>query len=146
MDLTPEKRKKTAKWFIGVATACILIFLGIQNIDAVAGALSWCIGLVTPLLIGIAIAVILNVPMRFFETCFWGNTKKPLLQKLRRPLSFLLALIIILAVFVGVVWLVIPELFNALNVISQGVMGFVNECDDRFGTFTASVRQRDFEH
>lgn len=134
MDLTPEKRKKTAKWFIGVATACILIFLGIQNIDAVAGALSWCIGLVTPLLIGIAIAVILNVPMRFFETCFWGNTKKPLLQKLRRPLSFLLALIIILAVFVGVVWLVIPELFNALNVISQGVMGFVNELNAMTGS------------
>ncbi len=134
MDLTPEKRKKTAKWFIGVATACILIFLGIQNIDAVAGALSWCIGLVTPLLIGIAIAVILNVPMRFFETRFWGNTKKPLLQKLRRPLSFLLALIIILAVFVGVVWLVIPELFNALNVISQGVMGFVNELNAMTGS------------
>ena len=133
MDFTSEKRKKTAKWLIGVVTACILIFLGVQNINAVADALSWCISLIAPLLIGFAIAVILNVPMGFFESHFWKNTKKPLLQKLRRPVSFLLALIIILAVFVGVVWLVIPELFNALNVIAQGVMGFINELNSMTG-------------
>ena len=139
MDFTPEKRKKTAKWLIGVVTACILIFLGVQNIGAVADALSWCISLIAPLLIGFAIAVILNVPMGFFESHFWKNTKKPLLQKLRRPVSFLLALIIILAVFVGVVWLVIPELFNALNVIAQGVMGFINELNSMTG---AELSQR----
>lgn len=77
MDFTPEKRKKTAKWLIGVVTACILIFLGVQNIGAVADALSWCISLIAPLLIGFAIAVILNVPMGFFESHFWKNTKKP---------------------------------------------------------------------
>ena len=51
MDFTPEKRKKTAKWLIGVVTACILIILVVQNIGAVEDALSWCISLIAPLLI-----------------------------------------------------------------------------------------------
>ena len=66
MDFSPEKFKKLAKWIISTATACILIFLGVQNISAVAKAVSWCIGLIAPLLLGAVIAAILNVPMSFF--------------------------------------------------------------------------------
>ena len=100
-----------------------------QNIDAVAGAVSRCVSLVQPLLGGAVIAVILNVPMRFFESHIWAKTKKPVLQKLRRPVSFLLALVMILAIFAGVVWLVIPELANAVTIIAEGVIGFINRLD-----------------
>ena len=127
MDFTPEKRKKIAKWLIGIAAACIIIFLGIQNINVVANAVSWCIGLVMPLLIGVVIAVILNVPMRFLESHIWAKTKKPILQKLRRPVCFLLALVIIIGILVGVVWLVIPELIGALTVVIQGAVTVINE-------------------
>ena len=68
MDFTPEKKKKLSRWLIGIATACILIFLGVQNIDVVAGAVSWVTGLIMPLILGFAFALILNVPMRFFES------------------------------------------------------------------------------
>ena len=42
---------------IGIATVCILILLGVQNIGVVTAAASWFIGLVMPLLLG---GVILN--------------------------------------------------------------------------------------
>lgn len=42
MNFSPVKRKEMAKWIIGIAAACILIFLGLQNIGAIAGALSRC--------------------------------------------------------------------------------------------------------
>lgn len=127
MEFTPEKRKTAAKWFIGIAAACIVIFLGIQNLNVVGKAVSWCIGLVMPLLIGVVIAVILNVPMRFLEAHIWAKAKKPILQKLRRPLCFLLALIIIIGILVGIIWLVIPELVNAIAVIVQGAIGVINK-------------------
>ena len=68
MNFSPVKRKEMAKWIIGIAAVCILIFLGVQNIGAIAGALSRCAGIIMPLLTGCIIAVILNVPMRFFES------------------------------------------------------------------------------
>ena len=54
MDSLNEKRKNSTKRIIGIVSACILIFLGVQNIDVVADAVSWCTGLVTPLIIGLA--------------------------------------------------------------------------------------------
>jgi len=127
MEFTPEKKKKLTRWLIGIATACILIFLGVQNIDVVAGAVSWVTGLIMPLILGFAFALILNVPMRFFESHLWTKTKKNFLGKLRRPLSFIISLVVIIGILVGVVWLVIPELFAAIKVIVQGVIDLVNK-------------------
>lgn len=127
MELTPEKRKKLSRWLIGIATACILIFLGVQNIDVVANAVSWVMGLVMPLILGFAFALILNVPMRFFEAHLWSKTKKKVLCKLRRPLSFIISLVLIIGILVGVIWLVIPELVDAVKVIVQGVVNFINK-------------------
>ena len=127
MDFTPEKKKKLSKWIIGIVVACIVIFLGLQNIDVVAKAFSWCAGLIMPLILGFAFALILNVPMRFFESHIWSKTKKKGLQKLRRPLSFIISLVLIIGILVGVVWLVIPELVEAIKVIVQGAIDLVNK-------------------
>lgn len=127
MDPTPEKRRAIAKWIIGIAASCILLFLGVQNIGAVADVISQGIGLIMPLLTGAAIAVILNVPMRFFEAYIWTTTQKPILRKLRRPISFLLALVIIIAAVAGVIGLVIPELVNALVIVAQGIIDLFNQ-------------------
>lgn len=127
MEVTPEKRKKLTWWIIGIAAACILIFLGVQNIHIVANAVSWCTGLVSPLIVGFAFAVILNVPMRFFESHLWKNTTKPFWQKMRRPIAFIISLIAIIGILVGVIWLIIPELIEAIKVIVQGIVVFVKQ-------------------
>ena len=127
MNLTPEKRRKLTWWIIGIAAACILIFLGVQNINVVAKAVSWATGLVAPLILGAAIALILNVPMRFFESHIWSKTKKKALQKLRRPVSFIISLVLIIGILAGVIWLVIPELVDAVKVIVQSVIDLVNK-------------------
>lgn len=125
MDFTPEKIKKITKWIIGIAAACILIFLGLQNIGAVTGVLSKCLGLIMPLILGFVFALILNVPMSFFESRIWKNTANKRLKKLRRPVSFIISVILIIAIIVGVVWLVIPEIVNAVKVIAEGVINLV---------------------
>lgn len=127
MDVNKEETKKLSIWLIGIFTVCILIYLGIQHMDVVAGTVSWIVDLIWPLILGFFFALILNVPLRFFETRIWKKTNRPILQKLRRPVSFMVSLVVILAVIVGVVLLVIPELVNAIKVISQSVMGLIND-------------------
>ena len=127
MDVNKEETKKLSIWLVGIVAACILPYLGIQHIDVVASAVSWVAGLIFPLILGFFFALILNVPLRFFETRIWKKTHNPILQKLRRPVSFIISLVVILAVIVGVVLLVIPELINAIKVISQSVMGLIHD-------------------
>jgi len=126
MNLTPERRNIISKWIIGIVAACILIFLGVQNIGIVADAVSWVTDIIMPLIIGFALALILNVPMRYIEIHLFRKTKKATLAKLRRPLALIISFVFIIGVLAGIVWLVIPELVNALKVIAQGVIDFVN--------------------
>ena len=95
MNMIPENKKKLTKWLIGIVAACILIFLGVQNIDAVAGVLSWIVGIAMPLIIGCAIAVMLNVPLRVLEEHLWKKSKNPFMCKARKPIAFLISLEII---------------------------------------------------
>ncbi len=127
MEFTSEKRKKMARWIIGIITACIVIYLGVQNLNVVADAASGFIGLFTPIIVGGAIALIINVPMRFFERIFWPKAKKPFLKGIRRPAAYLISLILIFGIVVGVVWLVIPELVSAITMVVKIIIDFINE-------------------
>ena len=122
MDLDANKRRQLKKWIIGIVATCILIYLGVKNIGVLAQAFSYIYGLVDPLVTGLAIALVLNVPMRFLESHLWKNSKKPRLQKLRRPVAYVLSLVVILGIIVGVVWLVIPALVNATKIIIENAM------------------------
>lgn len=114
--------KKLTKWVIGIATVCIIIFLGVQNIDVVFNGISWIVNLIMPLILGFVLALTLNVPMHFIESHLFTKTQRPALQKMRRPLSLILSIALITGVFAGVVWLVIPELVDAVKIIAQGIM------------------------
>lgn len=120
--LLPEKRKRLTKWLIGIAVACMVIGFSLQNIDEVMQVLSRCFDVLSPLVIGCAIAMILNVPMRFLETYLWRKSNNAFLCKARRPVAFLLSLLFVLGILVGVVCIVIPELLEAVKIVVQSAI------------------------
>ena len=124
------ERKNSTLRFIGIATVCILIFLGVQNIGVVAGVALRLLRLIMPLILGLAFAVIINVPMHFFELKLWQKTKKPLLQKLRRVTAFIISLLLIIGILVGLSMLVIPEITKAIKLISRSAVQFLNELSE----------------
>ncbi|MBQ3209889.1 MAG: AI-2E family transporter [Oscillospiraceae bacterium] len=126
MDFSSKKLRELSLWIIGTVTACVLVFLAVQNIDVVAGALKWFLGLISPLICGFAFALIFNVPMRFFEDRLRRALKKPAHSKLCRPVAFIISVLVIFGIFIGVVWLVIPELVNAFGIIIDGIVSFVD--------------------
>lgn len=109
-----KRCRQAARWIVSVVTVCILIYLGLRHIGTLAKTIGWLAGLVKPLLIGAILALILNVPMSMIESRF---LKKAHYGK--RPLAILLALLLVSGIFVGVAFLVIPELFNAVALIAQ---------------------------
>ena len=126
MEWTPEKKKLITKWIIGIIASCIVIFLSLQNIHSLTRAFLWCVGAVMPLAIGIMVAMVLNVPMSFVERQLWPEKQTPFTKALRRPLAFLISAIFIIGIVVGIFWLIIPELVEALKVIYNGALVYIN--------------------
>lgn len=130
MEFNKENSKKIAKWIIGIATTCILIYLGVQNVDYLAEALSKGVNLVLPLLMGIFFALILDVPVRFFERHMFKKSKKEFTKKLKRPIALVLAIVMIVGVLAGIIGLVIPELINAVKIIVQAAVDLFGKIGD----------------
>ncbi|MDO4327224.1 MAG: AI-2E family transporter [bacterium] len=118
----PLNSKEIAKWIIGVVTACILIYLAIRHIDIVAVGITWIVNILSPILLGIILALVLNVPMQPIENHL--RLKK---EKARRPLAIILSLLLILGIFVGVAFLVIPEITNTVRLTAQIVMSGIDQ-------------------
>lgn len=117
---TPEKRKTFTKWAIGTFTLCVLIYLGIGHVGDIARVLGSLGKVLQPLLIGAILALMLNVPMDFWERVLRRHTR---LGKSVRPLAILLALVCVCGIFAGIALLVLPELVEALQMVAQIVGG-----------------------
>lgn len=127
MQLDHKKRKRLSLWIIGIAFACFAIILGLKNIPIIREYISKATDIVMPLIIGFIFALIINVPMSFLEDHLWKKEQNTKWSKLRRPLAFLMSLLFVIGIVVGVVWLVIPALVEAVTVIADGVMQYVNK-------------------
>ena len=116
------KIRKITKWIIGVVTACILIYLAIRHLDMIAVGISWLAGIMFPILLGTVMALVLNVPMRPIEKHL--HTKK---EKAKRPLAIVLSLVLVLGIFIGIAFLVVPEIVNTIRLVAQIVMSGIDQ-------------------
>ena len=123
----PKTRRTLTKWAVGTVAACILIFLGVRYVSAIAMAIEWLIGLVKPLLIGAMLAMVLSVPMGYIEKHLFQKSSTTRKNKARRPLAILLSLILVIGIFVGVAVLVVPELMGAVSVVISSVTGGLDQ-------------------
>ena len=130
--------KETIKKIIGLVSFAILLNWGLKNAEFIGKLLGLAIGLVLPVLVGGALAFIINVPMRFLECKLFdepyakrkvpqkkGKTvKPPFWWRAKRPLSLLLSLVLVIGViFVGM-FLIVPEIANSFSTIALSVKQF----------------------
>lgn len=116
------KIRKITKWLIGVVTACILIYLAIRHLDMIAAGISWLINIMFPLLSGVIMAFILNVPMRPIEKHLHSRHEKS-----KRPFAIFLSLVLVLGIFTGVAFLVLPEIVNAVRLVAQIILSCIDQ-------------------
>lgn len=126
MEFNVENQKRLTRWVLTIATGCILIYLSLKNVSTIAGALKWVADLLLPLSMGMFFALILDVPIKFFETHMCKVAKKERTKKLMRPLAMILSILLILAILAGIIVLVIPELVEAIKMIVEGVTDIIN--------------------
>lgn len=118
-----EWNKKTIRSiFLGVI-GCIILYWLLHETERISFLVSAVWGVISPFVVGAAIAFILNVPMRAIEK---GFRKIPNLG-LRRGLSLLCTVIAVLLVLAGVIYLLIPQVAKTVESLVSTLPGFFNK-------------------
>lgn len=113
---------KTGIFLISFA---VILTWALFNISGVLSSVSRIVEILSPFIIGGAIAFILNTPMRFIETNLFGN-KSPMgkiSSGLKRVFSYLITLILFLGLIIIIMFIVIPELVNTVSDLASQLPG-----------------------
>lgn len=81
------------------------------------GLLAALLGAAAPLLLGCAVAYLVNILMSLYERHYFPRSVRPAVQKSRRPVCMAAAFLTLLAVVGLVVGLVVPELVRCIQVL-----------------------------
>lgn len=118
MKLLKEDKKKIKIGIIILIVPVILAYL-LFNGKSIGNALGTFMAIISPFIIGAALAFVLNMPMNFIENKLFKKwTSKP---GLKRAISLLISLVIVSAIIAFVVILIIPNFFEAIKSLIQGI-------------------------
>ena len=115
----------TLKSCLRIALSIFLLYLASHYWPAVSGLIGTLLGAAMPLLIGGALAYVLNMIMSAYEKHFFPHSTNPRLIRLRRPLCALLAVLSLLAIITVLVWLILPELVDCVELLISQLPGAI---------------------
>ena len=115
-----EVNKKALRSLFGGVILCIIVYWLLHETERVKSVIKAVTGLVSPFVLGAALAFVLNVPMRAIERLLSGIKK----QGTRRALALLLTFIAIILVLAVVVILLIPQIDATAQIFIGELPGF----------------------
>lgn len=124
MNLDKDNLKKIR----GLILFTIFVLVALWNYELVFDGVQFVWGVIFPFVLGGVIAFIVNIPMRFFEEKIFDKAKskkKRWANKLARPLSLIITLLVIIGVIATVVLVVVPELGNTLLNLGKTIQDFI---------------------
>jgi len=115
-EIKNNKQKLTVKTaiFIGFLALFILYFAEVINI------LKYLYGVIFPLLLGAAIAYVLNILVSGYEQVFFPRSKNPYFIGLRRGVSIALSILTIILVLLFFLRIVIPQFSESIGLLAAG--------------------------
>lgn len=124
MNLNKENLKKIR----GLIVFTVILLIALWNYSLILDVLGQGVGIVYPFLLGGAIAFVINVPMSFFEEKLFQNQmmkNKKVAQRLARPVSLIITLIVVVSVIGLVVFGVLPKPGDTFISIGKGIQSFM---------------------
>lgn len=99
--------------------AGVVLNAAVQHLDLLGVFLRVALGLITPFLAGSAIAFVINVPMRQVEDRLFpplaSGKKAGRLRRAKRPISFVVTLLLLCGLLVVIFFLILPEIGRTLQ-------------------------------
>ncbi len=130
-----ESKKKLVTVSISCAVIFLVLYL-ITNFSALSGFFGGVFSVLSPLLIGAAIAYILNPLLKLFEFKIFKKLKS---KGLRRSLSLVLTYVVAILICVAILFLIVPQLLDSIrdlaskfNLYMDSTAELINSLIDNF--------------
>lgn len=117
------KRRTVIRYAILIVLVLFLLVYPVQIYQLLLNL----IGIAMPLILGAVMAYALNILCNQLEKFYFPNTKIKWLQKSRRGLVILSALVIVILVLTGVFRLVLPQFISAVTAFFKSIPAFIND-------------------
>lgn len=117
------------KGYLLLITYAILLYLVASNIKSVLAFLSTILLVLSPFILGIIFAYVLNIIMVFFERHLFNKldkSKKPFLRKLRRPLSILTTFTVVFLFLTIISLFMVPQLSESILTLRSNMNGYLD--------------------
>lgn len=129
--------KFSVKKIILIALGLIIFYLAIKNIAVVISYIGTFISFFTPFILGAALAFVINVPMTKIEGFLFKKipeNPKTKMQKcavaLKRPVSMLIALVLVFGVIVVAGIIIVPQVAIGLESLAEALPGAMDRLQD----------------
>ena len=134
MDLNKLSMKKIRELIIFT----VLLVVALWKFEVVIDVLKTIWGIIFPFVLGGAIAFVINVPMSFLEKKIFGKIKEgnKAGEKLARPISLLLTIILAVGVIILVMFGVIPQLTRTIASLMMSIANFIPQMQDWIREFS----------
>ena len=133
MDLSKVSIKKIRELIVFTA----LLVVALWKFDVVLGVLKTIWDIIFPFVLGGAIAFLTNVPMSFLEKKIFEKVKKKnkIVRKLKRPISLILTIVLVVGVIALVMFGVIPQLTRTMGNLVTSINDFIPQMQSWIGEF-----------
>ena len=126
----------------GLIVFTIVILVALWRWESVVSILGFLVDIISPFILGASIAFVLNVPMHFFETRLFPDARKQrskAVQKMARPVSLVLTILLVLGIIVTVFVVVVPRLAETVvtlaNTIQRAFPQMMTSLEDLLANF-----------
>ena len=113
--------KPKLKNCILIAACIFALYLAIYYWPTVSGFLGSLYSASVSIIVGAVIAYILNILMTFYERRYFPKTKKQSVQKSRRPVCMILAILTFIAVIALICALVLPQFISCITLLIEKI-------------------------
>ena len=132
--------RKNVRTILLIIALAVLLYTAAQNLASVYGAVRTVWRVFGVVITGLAMAFVLNVPLKLFENrVFYGMSedRRPLVRKLRRPVSLVFALVVSLGLIGILIAVVLPQLTATVAEVAARLPEYISSAVNWLNDFLA---------
>lgn len=125
-----ELNKRSVKRILLIITFTVLLIWGVYNHKQLGEILLGIYSLISPFVIGLCIAYIVNVLLRPIENLWMkllNKRKGKWPEKLKRPLCLLLTILLVIGIILAIVLVIMPELRDSVASLIDMIPSYAEE-------------------
>ena len=125
-----ELNKRSVKRILLIITFTVLLIWGVYNHKQLGEILLGLYSLISPFVIGLCIAYIVNVLLRPIENLWMkllNKRKGKWPEKLKRPLCLLLTILLVIGIILAIVLIIMPELRDSVASLIDMIPSYAEE-------------------